>query len=650
MKKYSFLVAVCMLGWSNVNAQVSEFGDVSMDELTMERYEADTSAAAVVLFESGRMTFDRWFRPEMEYHVRIKILDESAFDHATIQVRYNPEIEQGIAKIKGATYNLGEQGEMVTSKLNKKDIFKEDYIGNVKTTKFTLPSLSAGSVIEYSYVKKYGWTSNLPDWVVQRDIPVIWSELNMRERKEHTFKTSFAGAHPFAIQDSEPNKGNVDHRWVAKDVPGIKREPFINSLDNYRSRILFQTESIGAAGDRPVDLLLTWGRIYTGLKELYSQAEKREKEKFYKEEAAKLIGGLSTDEEKMAAIFDYVSKTYKWNGAHNIITYGDFKKVRQKKEGDSVDINFILMRMLKSAGIGATPVVISTRAHGLINKDAPFIDQFNSVIILARADGKEFFLDASMGPRSYKMLPEKDINGAGMEIHPLLMKWVDISLSEPTKDVYMVEASVTPDAIVSGKVSASMTGYFAQDFRVDMNKAEDHKQHLRKDLFDGFAGVVIDELEVKDIEDYSKPMVYTSEFSNLRGDNIKVSGDFIYMNPMLFMSDLENPFKESERTLPVNFVNTFSTRYIANIKIPEGYEVDELPKPKAFSLPDKAATFRRVVSTKDGMVTVLFDQRLNKTDFPIEEYEQLRGLFREIVESNNERVVFKKVREIANEE
>ena len=56
--KTVFLITFCYLTsyWVEAQTEPAEFGNVSMEELTMSKYPQDTSAAAIILFDRGETT------------------------------------------------------------------------------------------------------------------------------------------------------------------------------------------------------------------------------------------------------------------------------------------------------------------------------------------------------------------------------------------------------------------------------------------------------------------------------------------------------------------------------------------------------------------------------------------------------------------
>ena len=121
----------------------------------MTSYEADPEAGAVILYSRG----DRYYeivsdklRLVYVFHKRIKILAESALDLADVEVPYySYGKNESVTEVKGSTYNLGADGKVESQKLAKDAIFKEELNDFWSETKFNMPNVKVGSVIEYQY-------------------------------------------------------------------------------------------------------------------------------------------------------------------------------------------------------------------------------------------------------------------------------------------------------------------------------------------------------------------------------------------------------------------------------------------------------------------------------------------------------------------
>jgi hypothetical protein len=143
----------------------------------------------------------------------------------------------------------------------------------------------------------------------------------------------------------------------------------------------------------------------------------------------------------------------------------------------------------------------------------------------------------------------------------------------------------------------------------------------------------IDSLRLQD-----QPIGLTYDFAWKIDDN----DDRIYFNPMLAEGYKENPFRASERKYPVEMSSAMDETYTLNMEIPEGYEVEEMPK-SAKVLFNEDEGFFEYLMAKDNM-NIQFRSRikLKKANFKQEDYAVLRDFFGFIVKKQNEQIVFKR--------
>jgi hypothetical protein len=79
------------------------------------------------------------------------------------------------------------------------------------------------------------------------------------------------------------------------------------------------------------------------------------------------------------------------------------------------------------------------------------------------------------------------------------------------------------------------------------------------------------------------------------------------------------------------------------MEVPEGYDVDELPKQVIAKLDEEgSAYFEYRVSHSGTTISLRTIVRISRTMFLPEEYEMLREFFNIIVNKQNEQIVFKK--------
>src|SRR5690606_14284376 len=127
--------------------------------------------------------------------------------------------------------------------MSKGSIFEEKFNKNVDLYKFALEDVKVGSIIEYSYKVHSEFFFRFPSWQFQEKIPVLWSEYRADIPEFFMYEKYMQGYVMANIAENERvNSSDFSynaHRWVAKDVPAFKNEPFMTCEDDYISRINF---------------------------------------------------------------------------------------------------------------------------------------------------------------------------------------------------------------------------------------------------------------------------------------------------------------------------------------------------------------------------------------------------------------------------
>ena len=246
MKKHVLFLLFALLLINVVHAQKPpmKYGKVDQADLDMKVYPADSSAAAVVLCNYGYFS-SRDF--QFVHQKRIKILKEEGKSQGDF---YVPASEKAV--VKGQIVNM-ENGVPVVTKLGKESIFIEQVSKNQYRARVAFPNVKVGSVIDVEF-----YYTGLPTlWRFQETIPVRWSELIIEDNQYLSFRKNAVGFTPFFV--------STDSRWVTKDVPAFKSEPFINNYENYMSRFDIEISSIHIPGELYKDYATTWEAVAEAL-------------------------------------------------------------------------------------------------------------------------------------------------------------------------------------------------------------------------------------------------------------------------------------------------------------------------------------------------------------------------------------------------
>jgi hypothetical protein len=641
-----------------------KFGAVTMEELKMTVYDKDSSASAVKLFDVGeslvtgvRSTFSR--------HTRIKILNEEGLQYGSVIV---PFFSLGsyygnlgtFSGLRASTYNL-ENGKMVETKLETKGKFKEELVDGISVIRFALPQVKVGSIIEYKYNIEVLILLELRSWDFQDLIPCRWSEYEAHVSHVTNFQYSFRGyLSPIINEKKSEYCGGVSateasklripseyleefreceyYHWAIGDVPAFKEEPFISSRKNYQSGVSFNLTSIDPPGPTPPSTFMsTWDELTVKyIDETFSDNSNVKKTGFLQERSQELVKGLTSPDEKVRAIYQYVKTNLAWTGSYsNRIT--EPKEIFEQKKGASGDLNLVLLAMLRYAGLQADPVLISTRSNGFIRQDAPVRSQFNSVLVLSDYKGKKMVLDATDKFLSMEFLPSSCLNGLGYKASPGSYQWINLMESPKTRKTVSMDLALGENGTLSGGLTALSTGYEARSIR-DKISTDGIKKHL-EDFLKGKTIHLLD-TTIENLDKVSEPLKET--YSIEMADHAQSSGEVIYLDPVIFEKQASNPFLQPERKYPIDYAYPQETIFIFKLKIPAGYVVDELPQTKISVLPENAGKFVYSSSVLDGTISIMSQFVLNKALFSQQEYPGLRELYNIVVTKHSEQIVLKK--------
>jgi hypothetical protein len=451
-----------------------EFGKIPMEDLQMKVYAKDSSAEAVVLCDYGEYSYSFGDYPSVIYrhHIRIKILKKTGFDKANIRILYregNDNRHERIRNLKATTYNL-ENGNMATYTLDEKSIFDDKANKTVHFQTFTLPQIREGSVIEYSYELESGIWYDLRNWEFQKDIPVVWSELRAKIPGYFDFNMTFQSQIPLSINENSQGKqffmrGSIEdpfleYRFVMKDIPAIKVEPFVTTIENFRSKLAFELAATYFPDQIKRDYSQTWEALNQTL--LENESFGKQIKKFDAAEGiAKLLKAQSYHYDTLSiakAAFKHIQNTMQWNDEERAFT-GDVNldKVYEKRLGNSAEINLMLVRLLRECGVEANPFILSTRANGRVS-DLVLLDRFNYTIAHIVLGGKDVFLDASSSLMPFGMLPTRCLNERGRLVIRKNSRWITINPEPVRKKITMINMEITPDQSSKAQVKFHTLG------------------------------------------------------------------------------------------------------------------------------------------------------------------------------------------------
>jgi hypothetical protein len=659
-------IAACMIIFPMQSLQAQDanykFGNVSVKDFDV----LDDQASAVILYESGETHFignkHGWFSYVYTCTRRIKIRDKRAFDVATVEIGLYKKDEDAevLSDLKAATYNLN-NGAISTTKLAKDGVFSERLDKNHNLKKFTLPGVQEGSIIEYTYTITSNFVFNIPSWEFQHaNFPAVWSEYEVSIPSALIYMSTRQGNDSFYIQKSWQGKqtyrvtqvadknilGMQDRdltvtavtnnaRWVKRNVPALKKEEYVSSLDNYVDKIEFQLSSVDN-GEETTQVMNTWQSVCQELLKEDDFQQAASYDNPWISDLANVSAG-ETDINIAKKIYYYVQRNYVCTDSSTIFRYEDLSTVYKKQRGSVRGINLLLIAMLHHNGIEAKPVLLSTRDNGFVNPNYPILDRFNYLVCRVKLSNGVFLLDAALPYLGFGELSNKCYNGYARVMDALGGEAVFLSTDslKETSQSSLFLSNSEPGKI-SGTYKCLMGKMQSMDLRAQMSKS--NKEEYTKEIKQSFGSdVQVNNLVIDSLAEPGMPISLGYDLL------FAADGDIFYMSPLIG-GDVyhENPFKAAQRSYPVEMPYRLDKTYIFNMEVPAGYKVDELPKPVKITLNGNEGSFEYLIQQNGNTVQLRCITKLNRANFEREDYETLRNFFTVIVAKENEQIVFKK--------
>lgn len=596
-----------------------KMGDVDMADMTMTAYPADTSAPAVILcdygfFNSNNLQFTRI--------LRIKILKKEGYSWADQSYPLSSK-----SMIKGITYNL-ENGKIVQEKLKNESIFSVRVTEDNYNMRVAMPNVKEGSVIDIQFT----FTGIPWVWRFQETIPVRYSELIIQDTPNIRFKTNYSGYEPLALSSQG--------RWIAKNMPSFKVEPFMDSEENYLTKLEFDIIDI-QIGTYYQSVSSTWENIFKNLMLSDNFGKALTGSSFLNETVKQITATATTPIEKMKLAFEAVKREVKWDENESLVTSSPtLGYIYKTKSGNSADINLILFQMLKKLDIDVIPVALSTRDNGKISMFSPSSNKLNYVIIQAKIDNKKYLLDATEEYLPYNLLTYRCLNFKGCTVNEVQSEWVDLVTTSPDKRVTLYDVEIQPDLTLKGSLSVASFDYAALNMRKNYHKFNSQDEYL-EDFKKDMPGLSITATAIDKLDSLYQPV--TEKYDVSISEKVTSIGNEIYITPLFYHQMTENSFKADVRKYPIDFGYKVERTVLATIKIPDGYTVSTLPAPVILKLQGNTASYTYETISLGQVLRVTSRMVIAKTSFLPDEYLALRELYNQIIKKQAEPVILKKL-------
>ncbi|MGK0386161.1 MAG: hypothetical protein ACI849_000770 [Patiriisocius sp.] len=608
-------VVVMLLGFLTL-AQDVKFGEVSIQELKEARDAVFPEANAKVIYRE----IDFKFGEVLYVFERIKIYNREGFKHAKWDIDFDD-----VESLKAYTHNL-EGGQIVSTKVSKESIFKEDIGDGYEVSKISFPNVKVGSVLELKY-KVRGL--DLRSLNTQATIPIKDIFIILKNPFSYELKIT---ENPLSKVNLNVIQKPFELRYTGKNIKAMKEEKFIASNSTYLGKIYI--EQVTSKGKNKLD---DWKDVTKVYNKWEGFGQELKKSNYFKDDLEVVLSGKSDALEKAKAIYFFLQDRMQWSffyapGSESV------RKAYKDKTGSVGDINLILTAMLRKAGLEANPVLIASLRRGYVL--FPTVRGFNNTIAALELDGKTYLLDASTKYSNFGEIRNSFINGNGLIVYEDdNYKLIPTAPARVSKIITLVSASLDLGTLTAtGDVKSRLSNYAAYEFRNDFvaKNTNAYSDFLKEE----HPRMIPTEIEIKELYFGKKPITLSYNF--LYKDCMEVLGDKIYLEPLLFFGITENNFNETERVYPIDFRFPVSKTYTLNISLPDGYTVEDLPESKNITIQDGVGSFKFNNTVIGNKLQISLQVDINNALVNASYYEGFKTLFTEYLKVSQSKIVLSK--------
>ncbi|WP_374443567.1 transglutaminase domain-containing protein [Epilithonimonas sp.] len=624
---------------------------LDIKDVSSAQYDKNPSEAAEVLYRSYHYWIEYNGQMNIDVISRVKIYKKDQAEKFLNQEIYTYDGKNNnserISSLKITTYNA-ENGKIVSTSVDKSSKYKSKESKNYTVTKFAFENVKDGSVVEFKYtvLSPFYWIAERV--TVEDIVPIRRFEYVFDFPKFLGFNIDYKGSLTPTNRDvADKNIYGGEYytyRFGYDNIAPYRKEKFVNNINNYMTSVRAELNSTDIrrapqayeSGDLGgfKSYAVTWSDIRKQLYDSEFFGEELKRKSLVKDVLPADIKSIPSVEERAAAILKFVQKNYTWNKNYGegIEQGNGIKNLLNTKVGNTGEINLLLIMLMKSAGLEAEPVVLSTVRNGLLMDHSPSYNQLNYTLAYLDISGKPFIYDGTSKMTTPNLIRPVAYNYNGYIMTAKEAKKINIFPPGKSTTYLTVDANLSADGTFSGKFSDRDTKLFAL-----LNSewyAEDKDAYQKESYKDRYTFPFTNiKTESLDNNEFQTSFDFDSD-SFVDG----IGGKLIF-NPLLFLYNKSHEFDQAEeRRSPIELMTGYDKIKKVTITLPEGYAFENVPKSKKFRTEDNAIQYVYKVTQEGNKLTVETTTTVEDPVYPKEYYPAFKQIFDNITKMEGQMV------------
>ncbi|MGQ9619011.1 MAG: DUF3857 domain-containing transglutaminase family protein [Candidatus Aminicenantia bacterium] len=624
-RRFLYLVlAVFLLLTFNFSQEREDLKAVLEDIDKVGGSEKYPDANLVTIFENYKVRFEESGEFKAKEHTLVKILtDKGKRDYAVRKFPYHKrysEVEVLLARVikkNGEVLNVPKDmiKDGTVEEVQMMNIFEE----NFRRVSVTFPSLEVGDSIEtiVEIRSRPLIKGHYNDIILFQGFePILRKEVEIDGPSSKPLRFVVKNG---VLDFKKERKGNrIIYKWGKTNSPKIIPELGMVPITDVATKLLVSSfknwKELSRYGES-----LNVGKIDSNEK--------------MREKVIELTKDLKTEEEKILAIFRFISQKIRYMGSS--MDLGAFIEPHpatytfEKQYGVCRDKSILMMAMLKEIGINSYDALINVSQN--LEKEIPVIFLEHAICAVVLKDGRMVFMDPTLelspsfgetyvGGRYVLLLDKK-----GKDLVKVPNVPAGRSLGYIRSDT-----RVNSDGSIEGRVKISGKNFYEYVLRSLGKQIPSFQFTMLWQQLSQFIspGTKVENLKSGDFADLSKPFEINFDFKTK--DYVVDTGKFrLFRIPLsscsfdvLLIGILRGLTNLDERKYPMNFTSSFGTIIEERLIIPDEFLIKAIPDP--VEIKKLPVNLKIETSRSDKKVIFKLDFRIEKANISPAEYRNLR--------------------------
>jgi hypothetical protein len=635
------LFAISAVVVSPAHAQKEDWQPITQHDLEMKQVPGNPGADAIQLYYADFIND----QDQTEFfYARIKVLNEKGKSHADVELIVPPE--GSISALKARTIQPDGRITEFTGKPFQKTVIKTRGV-KVLAKAFTMPEVNVGSIIEYKYKIEWPWIIPDNSWTIQHELYTVKESFRMKpySGRLQGFENGYqvAAIYSHMPNNIKPVQKGGGYELDVDNMAAFESEGYMPPEEDLKPQMRFFY--VSPASSAPDKFWQDAGRQWNEEAERFIGNRKE-----ISQAAAQAIGNETDPEQKLRKLYARAQQI------RNLTYERERTEEEQKREklklnqnagdvlargfGDRDDVTRFFVALARAAGFNASIVRVSDRKNKFFDKGLLSRQQLETEIALVNLAGKDVYLDPGTRFCPYGYLRWIRTSTMGIKLDKKGGVFVTAPGAAYDKATIRRNAEMALDGggNLTGTITVKFEGGDALEHRLDeLDTDEAGKKKDLEDELQGWlpTGAIIKMIKAEGWETSDGPL--TATFSVDMPGYASAAGKRFLLPAYLFQARQMDAFKHVDRKYPVYFPYAFAEVDRVNIKLPDGYTLENTPPAQTAGL--GYASYQNVAQFDGKQLSTQRILQVNGIFFRVEQYPEIKTFFGKVQAGDEQQAV-----------